>query len=70
MSLIFHDDQVICPECGSHLFKEETTYALIEKKDRFGNKYYDVDDMAYSIACANCKHIISISQKSITNKKR
>lgn len=70
MSLIFNDDQVKCPGCNSHLFREQTTYALIEKKDRFGNKYYDIDDEAYSIVCANCGHVISISQKSIINKER
>ena len=69
MSLIFHDEQIKCPECGSNLFKEDVIYTLIEKQDRFNGKYYEKDSEKHNIYCANCSTIISSTKKSILREK-
>ena len=47
----------------------EVTFSFIEKKDRYGTKYYDVDDTEYHITCTNCSQIVAVTKKSILNNK-
>lgn len=68
MSLIFNDDQIKCPKCGSNLFEEKVIHTLIEKEDRFKNKYYEKDESAYDIVCIKCGHLLSSSKESIIRK--
>lgn len=69
MSLIFNDDRFRCPNCGNNIFTEEVTFSFIEKKDRYGAKYYYVDDTEYHITCTNCSQIVAVTKKSILNNK-
>lgn len=58
MGLMFDDDnELVCPECGSHYFYEREEYMLDKNVKPYDTTYTEVE-RRYALRCACCNKLI------------
>lgn len=65
MGLFFDDELIVCPKCGSKMFKEEKHFGLDKIVNKNKEVSYKTIQPKFVLQCTDCGEVLVESNKSL-----